>query len=1138
MKIVHLLFLSVLCHTSPLLAIDSDVMQKPEFRIISPQFMCNTKNTNRSVEASPEEITIRFQPREGRRLTYLVRVYFQFIDGWKSQRRTISLWRSIRLLEKRIRNISEEISLNNQFNINQTELTPGVIYTFNIAGRDSNAVLSEEENVTVVYRNSQESGRKGVGDLSLLLIGSVYIYNHLPFILQANLILCQPTNDYFFKWKVSGLEDEYKMWLRTPGKTLYLPPNILSPSKSYMINVEVSNINQTLSYTRSTMKLRILTREFFAILTPRNLSVGINRKITYKLSISQMDVEEYSLEISWECENLQNQTACLNFEEESTTKLEISFGTSGTYRVCAVITYKEFTQTLSSYVTVDPRIVASVQFPDLKPRPLISWRALRIPVVVNNVIPHCSLHWVTINGTEDRKYGFIESSYFNTKVIPDLEENFLSDIVEISNATYSEDFPLFVDAQSDSFPGIEPETTYIFRLNIVCPEPIQEWDSENVGNVSSFADLILMSKQPPLAETLKVEPEEGVALKTKFRFMTGMATDTADDYPLRYSFQYQINEILVDLDEFYENMEMETELPYSEEPLRTFYQVCDTRGACSRLEGPRIRVNMIETILKDEFLFKIDKLKFMFHRTDYGDVFSNSIACIYTFKAMPDATYYKKLKSELFDLIQMEVKRLQGKNEEIFISEQKILNFVKYGKILADLFDFKNAKFTENLLNLLKSIPQERSDEYGFINENYVLTKRSIEPDKAELRELSDEDLLMKGILELELLETMISSLNHTENSTKIQEIKRNFTQQVRDFVGNLLCCSLQLSSDYSFVSGNFSLHVFRGNGRQIQLRNLSLPSSKDQPDSGYVILRDLYETEPTAEYCVSRISYNSDFITDTLRMEEILDISLFAIDPYLKYTEIQEPSMNSEKYSVISLRLQPDTGPDETMCAIWNGRNWTDEYCEVVKITPSNIDCHCFMLGFLKLISHDPGTEEFFDNVTVSTPRFTQIPGTSPSTSEVPEESFIEEPPIDYYKTSDVSKTETFIVMDTAKPKTKMVSAVFTFSPIVNNERADEVITVATSTLTNQSDSSNNPNIKESGYATMIGFIVIGIFCLIIIIILSVNLYFIRKKKKMKHLQEIQIMSTETRTQSEEIKYARFYDEQTLGNHPDDNYL
>lgn len=135
-----------------------------------------------------------FQPKEGKKLTYLVRVYFEFIEGWKSQRHTISLWRSIRMLEKRIRNASEEISMNNQIHIDQKELTPGVIYTFNIGGRDSIGDMSDEKNVTVVYR--ADSAAKSKRDISLLLIGSVYMYSHLPLLIQANLIFCEPTNDY------------------------------------------------------------------------------------------------------------------------------------------------------------------------------------------------------------------------------------------------------------------------------------------------------------------------------------------------------------------------------------------------------------------------------------------------------------------------------------------------------------------------------------------------------------------------------------------------------------------------------------------------------------------------------------------------------------------------------------------------------------------------------------------------------------------------------------------------------------------------------------------------------------------------------------------------------------------------------
>uniref|UniRef100_A0A1B0CX67 Putative conserved plasma membrane protein n=1 Tax=Lutzomyia longipalpis TaxID=7200 RepID=A0A1B0CX67_LUTLO len=970
----------------------------------------------------------RFQPKEGKKLTYHVRVYFEFIEGWKSQRHTISLWRSIRLLEKRFRNTTEEITLNNKINIGHDELTPGVIYTFSLSAKDD----------------------KGA-----------------------------------FKWQMPFLGEVYQEWLRTPGKTLYLPANVLKPGKKDKVYVKVLNQNQTETYTEGSMNLHVLKRDFFVILTPMNLSIGINRRITYKLAISQSFDDEDLSQITWECKNLQDNENCPNFEGASGPMQEVSFPSLGDYQVTAQITSDDVTQTLSSFVTVDPRIIASVQFPDIKPKPLISWRSLKLSVVVNDVIPQCHLHWTTVNPFDDNQYGYIDNSYFPSKIIPNLEENFLSDIVEISNATYSEDFILEVPEQFENFSGIEPEKVYVFRLLVTCPEPLEEWNAESEGNITSFADLVLISKQPPITRPMEVFPEEGVALKTLFTIFTGTASDTPDDYPMRYLFQYQIGRLVVDLEEFYENMQITTELPYSEEPIRIFYRVCDTRNACSRTEGPSIHVNLPEDYSREEFQFKLDKIKSMFYRTDYDSMFSTSVACILTFKEFPDKTFYEELKSLLIRRIQEEVSRLQANDESIFVSELKILSFVKYGKLLLELLGVNDTKLKEDLLTLLSTIRQERSDS-GTLDENNLIMKRSIEPDKAEMRKLSEEDL----------------------------------------------------SSEFKLDSANFSLELFRGNGFQVKVRNFTIPSLRDQGDSGYVILRNVFNTNSAEEYCASRITYSSDFVSGDVR-EEIFDLTLFAMNSTRNKAKLLTKSKTEdERYSLIFLQMKENRFYEDAKCVIWSGMEWTDETCSVLSTSPSNIECQCSELGFIKIFTDSRFEEdETYENTTINPFTLT----TEATIDEVVPQgkSTIVDPQIGYIK-SDIIHTEPLVITTNIKDKVKSVSDIFTFSPIVNNE-ADEVITVKTIQRNSQENSSQphedlDGNIRESNLATTIGFIVVGIFCLIIIIIITFNLYFIRKKNKMKHMQEMQIMSTESRVQSEEIKYARFYDEKMLlGNQ--DNY-
>lgn len=129
-------------------------------------------------------------------------MFFKLLDGFKNQRHTLSVWRSIRVLEKKIRDSKSEISIKNQIDILNEELIEGVEYTFNIIGVDAEANESPAQNFTITYRGSgssigfdQQSG-KSSGEISFLLVGTWSIYWNMPFLMQGVIIFCEPNPHY------------------------------------------------------------------------------------------------------------------------------------------------------------------------------------------------------------------------------------------------------------------------------------------------------------------------------------------------------------------------------------------------------------------------------------------------------------------------------------------------------------------------------------------------------------------------------------------------------------------------------------------------------------------------------------------------------------------------------------------------------------------------------------------------------------------------------------------------------------------------------------------------------------------------------------------------------------------------------
>lgn len=95
--------------------------ERPFLRIVAPKFICNKGKGSQMAQTN--NVTVGLQTREGQSLRYKITVDFEMLGGeFKSQQHTLSIWKNIRLLQKRFNNLSEEISLKNQIEINAKEV--------------------------------------------------------------------------------------------------------------------------------------------------------------------------------------------------------------------------------------------------------------------------------------------------------------------------------------------------------------------------------------------------------------------------------------------------------------------------------------------------------------------------------------------------------------------------------------------------------------------------------------------------------------------------------------------------------------------------------------------------------------------------------------------------------------------------------------------------------------------------------------------------------------------------------------------------------------------------------------------------------------------------------------------------------
>lgn len=116
---VSVVYLIVTVAISQQVVVDEE---RPFLRILAPKFLCNQKKEKQDARPS-NSLTIGLQTREGQKLRYKISVDFEMLDGFKSQKHTLSIWKNIRMLQRKFANISDEISMRNQIEINGQEVS-------------------------------------------------------------------------------------------------------------------------------------------------------------------------------------------------------------------------------------------------------------------------------------------------------------------------------------------------------------------------------------------------------------------------------------------------------------------------------------------------------------------------------------------------------------------------------------------------------------------------------------------------------------------------------------------------------------------------------------------------------------------------------------------------------------------------------------------------------------------------------------------------------------------------------------------------------------------------------------------------------------------------------------------------------
>ncbi|XP_058117263.1 uncharacterized protein LOC131284600 [Anopheles ziemanni] len=1141
--------------------------ENPSFRIIAPEFICHPErsrgnsvsNTTDSIQrnssepvANPRQLTIGFQTKGGQRLHYRVTTYFKLLDGFVSQRHTLGLWRAVRLLEQRIRRDRDLIADSGQLAMNTDELVPGAVYVFGVVGVTDDGTVSDEQNFTMTYR-SQEQGASfesfdgaasSNDDVSLLLLGSETAYADMEYSVTAQLIFCRRRTDYFFRWSIEGLDEPSVHVSMERSETLRVPADSFTPGHTYGIHVEVhtsSGEQGILTMTR--MKVTILQRQTTLVLVPSEAVVGINQPTQIKAHITGGRPD---LETKWTCLREEGDTKeCEDMMEIGDAATTATFFKVGNYSITASTSGIGTDVASNTLLSVNSKVLPSVRLLEWSQYPAVSGAPFRMLVSVSGLVPKCQSNWTVL-----REDGF---AYFDPSEIPaeadvekgslgnfyirDIEENFLSELVDYGNDTVVKDIVLSIpgaDTGVDrSWKGLEPDVRYKFRLETKCPEPI-DYDQSITAQqerklVESHWTFVLETNGAPQAPAVEVTPVgNGTALETVFQIISGLAKDSKQDYPLRYSFWYVADGVDINVGSFYEITSAETVLPYTRNgTVRTYVVVCDSREACTKADGPEVHIVLGKEPSDEEISFALGSIDGFFDRLNLREALKVAFELLVTLRNQ-NSPRYAGTYQRFVDIFRQAVVRV-GKmyTETTFLSEATIQQFIMQAKPILDLEEASNHELFQQLLELMEppgvaeSVPRRR--------------KRSTAPVQASasVAKISNKLYLMEGMTASSNVsvarESRTALLNYVHQAAKEYCMSVSY----HEYVGQLI--TLTVNRHRSLSEVNF---------QQFEITNkvlLRVPPRRSE-------FRDAF---PETEYfCVGRVYYARDIFVE--RAVHELDLGFY--ETFL--LSIEKGGM----WTLISWRsdyflwsLDGRQLPNVT-CQLREDDVWTGKHCITTETPTDEVLCNCTKMGYLRLSNE---TEPELDTSWSTTDMFSTEAVTTAET--VPEST----------AASRMESTSNSAVIETSSTPAITTNLVRTSTPGVASTTESDMVTLpsradasttpqsVTEHVTLEPPSTNGTSLTEHGPSPLqagdisgsgkalaptgeplhnrpmatssIAYTILGALGISTLLMAVLTVAYRRRRVVLRLADELHTVPNRARTQSPHVRYARFQDEHNM---------
>ncbi|XP_055850348.1 uncharacterized protein LOC129914922 [Episyrphus balteatus] len=913
---------------------------EPSFRIIAPQTICKHEN-NGSLTSNPQAVVVGLQPRDGMKLSYKVRIFFKSTASRvRSQRNTLLVWKAIRSLENRI-NVKErmQISKQNMFSINKTEVEPGVIYMFHIVGITDAGEVSKQQLFTMKYTDGVLERNETKAGLNFLLIGAESTVASIPYTITARVSFCKPRYDYYLRWKMLGLDEEFQDVLHTTGTVLKIPPNSLIAGKEYEVQATVIQSDNSLELAQDFITVQVMKRGFQAYIIPTAVKIGLNKPAIFEVFIQEFDNNCEELDIIWEC-TANDGGKCPPTETVNSTKFEFVFKTQGSYEISATLKLGELTRSIRAEVTIDPTVYLSFEFSNIPSLVPSAGQALQFSVLMVDLIPNCKAGWST---AQEEGFVFIPPEEigdgFATVEIKDLEKEYLSEIADFGNSTSNKEIVLNIPTASGKWQGLKGDANYKFRLDTVCPGPYDPNDVESVKRkvVSSF-EFVVYTNSPPIGGELHVKPLNGSALQTVFEISSDSAKDLLLDGPLSYEFIIQVGQYNISLGKFYEFKSLDTQLPYSDPSVKVMSRVCDIRGACNINLGPIVKVDPIEYSQEETELIE-NRIREAFERTDFNEAQNLMLMAGLTYKNSPNTLeVFEKFKTFATNLLRKEIdKQYESPTEKYYISKEDVVNFISQTKVNLEILDIKDPGLLEKLLDLLDLAAEENNDGAYANIENFRRRKKRNLDSESVVLPLEGRSIIDAAYVRMNL--NLIEKIMQSYSGGNMQKEKSKLAQKIPVLASKM--CNSDLITKESIYSSIAAIDVEKMTGSHLIEKTFTIANYFAKETGHYQIKIPKLKSR-VKYYCVAFIQFPEDYFDGDKQFSYRIQIIDLATSLPIK--EVESPSEST----VVGFKMSRTDNKND-ICLMRKMLEWSPEFCSTKQLTDFQILCECRNFGFVK---------------------------------------------------------------------------------------------------------------------------------------------------------------------------------------------